>query len=81
MADPKETSASAPEKKASTRPKTSAEPRSMSSPSLDCRPNVCELGDQTSNWKGYPNYECPRCGFATIDEGELKKRRPARRQP
>lgn len=80
MADPKETSSPATEKKTSARPKSATTgARDMASPSLDCRPNVCELGDKTSTWKGYQNYECPRCGFATIDEGELKKRRPARR--
>jgi hypothetical protein len=75
--DPKDTSAPAQEKKPSARPKSSNEPRDMSSPSLDCRPDVCELGDKTSTWKGLKNYECPKCGYATIDEGEYKKRRPS----
>lgn len=41
-----------------------------------CRPDVCELGDKWTKWAGLPNAECPRCDFATIDEGVAKTRRP-----
>jgi hypothetical protein len=42
----------------------------------DCRPGNCLLGDRMTKWHGFPNAECPRCGFATIDVRVAEARRP-----
>jgi hypothetical protein len=48
----------------------------LASRSTDCRPDVCELEDRGSTWNGVTNRDCPRCGYATIDEGAARTRNP-----
>jgi Zn ribbon nucleic-acid-binding protein len=46
------------------------------SPAFGCTPPNCLLGDRMTKWYGFPNAECPRCGFATIDIRVAEARRP-----
>lgn len=41
-----------------------------------CAPDVCQLGKKTSQWSGMKNYECPRCGYATVSEDTARARNP-----
>lgn len=47
----------------------------------DCPPGECHLGEIWTKWHGMPNAECPRCGFATIDEAVAKARVPSIKWP
>jgi hypothetical protein len=49
----------------------------LESPALACRVNTCEIGDHGQKWSGVPNYDCPRCGYATIDRDTAVARNPA----
>jgi hypothetical protein len=46
-----------------------------------CPPGECHLGEVWTKWHGLPNAECPRCGFATIDEAVAKARNPSIKWP
>jgi hypothetical protein len=41
-----------------------------------CDPSVCQYGDKITDWCGHDNYECSRCGRATLDIEEVKVRNP-----
>lgn len=41
-----------------------------------CGNVVCELEDRGRKWAGLTNYECPRCGFATVSEDTARSRNP-----
>lgn len=41
-----------------------------------CGNIVCELEDRGGKWAGMTNYECPRCGFATVSEDTARSRNP-----
>lgn len=41
-----------------------------------CTFEVCQLGKKTGQWAGLKNYECPRCGFATVSEDTARARNP-----
>jgi hypothetical protein len=49
----------------------------LESPALACRVNTCEIGDHGQKWSGVPNYDCHRCGYATIDLDTAVARNPA----
>lgn len=41
-----------------------------------CSADNCELGKKMSKWAGLDNFECPRCGYATVSEDTARARNP-----
>lgn len=41
-----------------------------------CRPQICQLGERKGTWAGHENFECPLCGYATIDADAVRARNP-----
>ena len=67
------------QKKADERLATLDDPKGLApagASTIVCVPGNCLLGDRMGKWHGFPNAECPRCGFATIDIRVAQARRP-----
>ncbi|ACB80834.1 hypothetical protein Mpop_2679 [Methylorubrum populi BJ001] len=41
-----------------------------------CAPDVCKLGDKIGKWADFRNFECLRCGYATVSEDTVRARNP-----
>lgn len=44
--------------------------------STTCTTDLCRLGDKVGKWAGFDNFECPRCGYATVSEDTVRARNP-----
>ena len=62
-------------------PQQLAAVQEQSDSNAHCDPSVCQYGDKITDWCGHKNYECTRCGRATLELAEVRARRPDFEEP